>query len=104
MRQEPALRQAMKHFAGLARSSQASARLYEVLKELGQAVPAFALLVTDERLAAARLDAEQDRALHAQLAQVGAANREAVEEFLADHPEVHGLIAVIEASQSDEED
>ena len=88
LRQEPSLRQGLLNIAATAPSARTAVNADSRLAELARAVPAFAPLVTDERLAAAQRDPAALAALNRELAVVRGENRPAIEEYLAIHPDV----------------
>jgi hypothetical protein len=92
LRQNAALYEGMLEFGGLAPQAKATARLQEITQQLRQDVPAFADVLSPERLGAAQLNAEEGERLRVEISAVAEANREQVDSFLEQFPEIDDLL------------
>ncbi len=102
MRQDPKLLEAMRRFGALAPAASASAGLYRVLGELGEQVPAFGSVTSDTTLARMQRDAVTATRVRAEMRELFAQNREAVDAFAAAHPEIAGMLAAVENAPANE--
>ena len=102
MREDPKLLEAMRRFGALAPAASASAGLYRVLGELGEQVPAFASVTSDRTLARMQRDAATATRVRAEMRELFAQNREAVNAFAATHPEIAEMLTVVENAPASE--
>jgi len=103
LRHDEALRDGMRSLGSLAPTAHATAQMAEVLEALRREVPAFGLVLSTERLAAAQQEVGEGERLRAEIARVGEEHRAAVNAFFVAHPEANELLALIEPSELDED-
>jgi hypothetical protein len=98
LREDADLREGMEALVAELPAVVASSEMFEVIKDLREQIPAFATVMSDERLAAALLDSAKRDALTAEISQLGKIHASEVERFAARHPELDDLTALIEAA------
>lgn len=77
-------------------------QMYGLLRTMRGEIPVLAEPMTDDRLAAAILDSDAAAALHGEIRRLREENAEQFDSFFAAHPEADELIAISQATCSDD--
>jgi hypothetical protein len=95
LRDDQGFRAGLQRIAAVFPQAEATVELDGILAQLREQVPALAPVLTDQRLAAAQLDAGAATALNSEIAQVRRTNIASFDAFFAAHPEVARWQAVL---------
>jgi hypothetical protein len=97
LRENEQLREGMAEFVSAAPDSAAMQTIYAAFTKWREEIPAFAEVLSDDFLAAALKDGEQQRRFNDELGRLFQEHRSEVESFLAHHPELEPAIEAFEA-------